>query len=108
MSRPGPDIVCSMDPSSAKELIEGANILFEERGGIKGAVAEEQSTIDFAFATVVTISDIKKGDILSKENIWVKRPGTGEIKAESFNDLLGKKASIDISNNTHLKWNNVD
>jgi N-acetylneuraminate synthase len=108
MSRPGPDIVCSMDPSSAKELIEGANILFEERGGIKGAVAEEQSTIDFAFATVVTISDIKKGDILSKENIWVKRPGTGEIKAESFNELLGKKASVDISNNTHLKWNNVD
>ena len=31
-------------------------------------------TIDFAFATVVTIRDIKAGDSFTKENIWVKRP----------------------------------
>lgn len=47
-------------------------------------------TIDFAFATVVAIKDIREGEKLSMENIWVKRPGTGEIHAEHFNSLLGK------------------
>lgn len=104
MSRAGPDIVCSMDTQAAQELLQGVQILFDERGGIKGAVAEEKATIDFAFATTVSIKDIKKGDTLSKENIWVKRPGTGEIKAEFYKELLGKKAIQDIPNDSHLKW----
>ena len=104
MSRAGPDIVCSMDTQAAKELLEGVQILFDERGGTKGAVDEEKATIDFAFATTVSIKDIKKGDTLSKENIWVKRPGTGEIKAEFYKELLGKKAIQDIPNDSHLKW----
>ena len=104
MSRVGPDIVCSMDTQAAQELLQGVQILFDERGGIKGAVAEEKATIDFAFATTVSIKDIKKGDTLSKENIWVKRPGTGEIKAEFYKELLGKKAIQDIPNDSHLKW----
>ena len=108
MTRSGPDIVCSMDPNAARELLEGVKILFEERGGSKGAVPEEQPTIDFAFATTVAIKNIKKGEIFSKDNIWVKRPGTGEIKAEFFNDVLDKKAFNDISIDTHLAWSDVE
>ena len=108
MSRAGPDIVCSMDTQAAQELLQGVQILFDERGGIKGAVAEEKATIDFAFATTVSIKDIKKGDTLSKENIWVKRPGTGEIKAEFYKELLGKKAIQDIPNDSHLKWADIE
>ena len=73
-------------------------------GGEKRALAEEQVTIDFAFATVVTIKPIKKGEVFSKDNLWVKRPGTGEIKAEHFDEILGKKALIDIDNDTQLNW----
>lgn len=108
MEREGPDIVCSMDPDSASDLLNGIDILYEQRGGQKGALAEEQATIDFAFATVVAISPIKKGEIFSKDNIWVKRPGTGEILAEHFNKILGKKASIDIEVDHHVSWENVE
>ena len=108
MKREGPDIICSMDPSAAEELIKGANIISLQRGGKKGAVAEESPTIDFAFATVVTISDIKAGEIFSKENIWVKRPGTGEVLAEHFNDLLGKVANRDISSDEHVLKSDFD
>ena len=48
MSRKGPDIINSMDPISAKELIEGANIIKLERGGKKEPVLEEQPEIAFA------------------------------------------------------------
>lgn len=103
MNRPGPDIVCSMDPTSLKELINGSKILKLERGGVKGPVEEEKITIDFAFATVVTIKNIKKGDVFTLDNIWVKRPGIGEINAENFESIIGKKATCDINIDTHLK-----
>ena len=107
MTREGPDIICSMDPIQAKDLIEGANILFSQRGGSKEPAKEEQVTIDFAFATVVSIADISKGDTFTKENLWVKRPGTGEILAAEYQNILGKKANKFIPNNTHLRKEDI-
>ena len=104
MQRTGPDIVCSMDERSTKELIVNSNEIWQMRGGVKEPAAEEQVTIDFAFATVCTIADIKKGDVFTKENIWVKRPGTGKILAEHFNDLIGKVATRTIANDQQLDW----
>ena len=107
MTREGPDIICSMDPIQAKDLIEGANILFSQRGGSKEPAKEEQVTIDFAFATVVSIADIPEGDRFTKENLWVKRPGTGEILAAEYQNILGKKANKFIPNNTHLRKEDI-
>jgi len=107
MTREGPDIINSMDPSAAKKLILGANTIFEQRGGSKGPVDEELPTIKFAFASIVSINDIKKGEIFSKDNLWVKRPGTGEILAEEFESILGKKASNDISSGQQLKREDI-
>lgn len=107
MDRSGPDIINSMDPIALKELIIGSEEIAKMRGGKKEAAKEEQVTIDFAFATVVTIKPIKKGEKLTKENLWVKRPGTGEIKAEDYNDLLGKTVTKDIDIDEHLVWSDV-
>jgi N-acetylneuraminate synthase len=104
MERSGPDIVNSMDPKAMAELIEGSAEIALMRGGKKEPAKEEQVTIDFAFATVVTIKAIKKGDLLSEDNLWVKRPGTGEILAENYKELLGKVALRDIANDEHLNW----
>ncbi len=108
MERPGPDIINSMDPISLKELIIGSEEIAKMRGGKKEAAKEEQVTIDFAFATVVTTKPVKKGELFTKDNIWVKRPGTGEIKAENYNDLIGKKSSNDIDNDEHVSWSDID
>lgn len=96
MERKGPDIVCSMDEGKLTELLSAAAEIPQMLGGFKGAVKEEQVTMDFAFATVVTILPIQKGQKFTKENIWVKRPGTGEIAAEYYEDVLGKTAACDI------------
>jgi len=108
MDRSGPDIINSMDPIALKELIIGSEEISKMRGGKKEAVKEEQVTIDFAFATVVTIKSIKKGEKFTKENIWVKRPGTGEIKAEFYNDILGKIVNKDINIDKHLSWSDIN
>jgi N-acetylneuraminate synthase len=107
MERSGPDIINSMDPIALQELIYGSTEIALMRGGKKEAAKEEQVTIDFAFSTVVTTKDIKKGEKLTKENMWVKRPGTGPIKAEYYNDLIGKVVNRNIENDEHISWSDL-
>jgi N-acetylneuraminate synthase len=108
MNRTGPDIICSMDEQATRELIVNSAELAQMRGGIKEPAVEEQVTIDFAFATVCSIKAIRKGDILTKDSIWVKRPGTGKILAEHFNDVLGKVAVRDIENDEQLDFSDYE
>lgn len=106
--RKGPDICCSMDTSECAELIKQSKRMAKMRGGKKSAVAEEQVTIDFAYASVVTIEPIKKGDKLTKSNLWVKRPGTGDFLADDYENLLGKIANTDIKAGIQLKKEFID
>jgi N-acetylneuraminate synthase len=108
MDRPGPDIINSMDPVALKELLIGSAEIHKMLGGKKEPAKEEQVTIDFAFATVVSIRPIKKGEKLTEDNIWVKRPGTGEIHAEHFKSILGKTALRDIPMDEQLKWSDFE
>ncbi|MEM9679480.1 MAG: N-acetylneuraminate synthase family protein [Bacteroidota bacterium] len=108
MDRTGPDIVCSMDENACKELINGSQEIWSMRGGTKAPAKEEQVTIDFAFATVCTTEHIKQGEPFTASNIWVKRPGTGEILAEHYNDILGKTAKNDIQKDKQLTWQDIE
>ena len=100
--RPGPDVICSMDETECSELISAARDIPLMLGGKKEAAAEEKVTIDFAFATVVTIKPIKAGEPFTKDNLWVKRPGTGQIPAEDYESILGCTAAVDIAEDTQL------
>lgn len=108
MNRLGPDIVCSMDEHELKNLLDAAKEVPLMRGGKKEAIPEEQVTIDFAYATVVSIAPIRKGEIFTKDNLWVKRPGTGEILAEAYERILGKKAKVDIEEDTQLTYEMIE
>tara|TARA_X000001036_G_scaffold422237_2_gene444998 strand:- start:3793 stop:4833 length:1041 start_codon:yes stop_codon:yes gene_type:complete len=107
MSRKGPDISCSMDPKALKELLSASEILYKARGGHKGPVEAEKPTIDFAYASVVSIKDIEIGEKFSMSNLWVKRPGNGEIRAKQFNSIIGKTAANFIKNGTQLKKSDI-
>jgi sialic acid synthase SpsE len=108
MNRPGPDIICSMDPKACSELIEGSKIIALQRGGEKGPANEEQVTIDFAFATICSIKPIQKGEKLTVENIWVKRPGKGGILAEHFENVIGKIARENIDADKQIQWTDFE
>ncbi|MPS31268.1 MULTISPECIES: N-acetylneuraminate synthase family protein [unclassified Salinivibrio] len=101
--RQGPDIVCSMDSEECRALIHQSRRMAQMRGGEKKAAAEEQVTIDFAYASVVTTAEIKEGEALTRDNIWVKRPGTGDFLAEDYERLLGQKAVSAIPANVQIK-----
>ena len=73
--------------------MQGSRAVFEASGGGKTILPEEQPTIDFAYACVVTTRPLAEGETLSRDNTWVKRPGTGEIKAKDFDRVIGRTAA---------------
>jgi N-acetylneuraminate synthase len=107
-SWPGPDVPISIDPMELRDLIAGAAAIHAALGGSKSILADEKPTIDFAYACVVSIRDIAAGESLDLGNIWVKRPGTGEILSAEFEGLLGRKARVRISKDTQLRWADID
>jgi len=110
MSRswPGPDTGISIEPDELKDLIDGAKAVWQARGGHKDILPEEQPVIDFAYATVVSIAPIKAGEAFSLANVWVKRPGTGPLRADRFNDIIGKRAMRDVAPERHISPADVE
>jgi len=102
-SWPGPDVPISIEPDELADLVQGSRAIWQARGGAKTILAEEQPVIDFAYATVVSIAPIRKGEAFTRDNVWVKRPGTGPIKADRFEDVLGKTALADIPAEVHVR-----
>ncbi len=88
--------------------MKGSRAIHQALGGTKAVLAEEQPTIDFAYACVVTTKDVGQGERFTEENLWVKRPGTGELKADQYERVLGTKAKIAIKADTQLTAEMID
>ena len=102
-SRKGPDITASVNTQQMSELLKGVVLIHRALpGGIK-PISKEKKTANFAFASVVSNLDIKRGEILNKNNIWVRRPGNGDFSANEYYSLLGKKIKKNVKKNTQIK-----
>jgi len=106
-NRKGADIECSMNKKELKDLIIGVKTIFKSLKGKKEAIKEEKLTTDFAFATVVTIKKILRGQKFTKNNIWLKRPNDGDFGPKDFKFLIGKKSKINMSEGYKIKKRDV-
>ena len=104
----GPDNFMSIDPNELKDLIDGVNVIWLSNGGSKTILPEEVPVINFAYASVVLINNVKKGDKVSLENTWVKRPGNGQIKASDYNLILGKKFNKNLTKDYQLSFSDFE
>jgi len=107
-SWPGPDTGISIEPGELADLIVGSKAVWQARGGSKTVLAEEKPVIEFAYATVVSIAPIKAGETFSRDNVWVKRPGTGKILADRLDEVLGKRSTQDIPADVHLQPTDIE
>lgn len=103
----GPDISCSMDGMDLKNLKTGSKKIFLGLKGEKKALREERPTINFAFASVAIVKNIKKGDQFTSENIFTLRPHSGYFKVKDYNGLLGKVATQNLYAGNQLKKSDV-
>ncbi len=99
----GNDHYHAMDVVDAKNIVNSMRFLDEIRGSydIKCLDTENIARTN-ARRSLVAKTNIKLGEIITKEKLTFKRPGTG-ISPDRINELIGKTALIDIKEDTVLK-----
>jgi N,N'-diacetyllegionaminate synthase len=104
---PGPDHKASLEPHEFKQLVKSIRIVEKSLGdGVKRCMPSEESTKEVARKSLVISQDLKPGDILTKENLVIKRPGTG-IPPKYYNLLLGKTVKREVKQDQVLTWDDV-
>lgn len=89
---PGPDHVASLEPNELKAMVDAIrNIELAIGDGNKTVSASERKNIAIARRSIVAACDIKKGDLLSEDNLTIKRPGNG-VSPMLWDEVLGTKA----------------
>lgn len=90
-----PDSSFSMEPDEFKEMVTQIRQVEKAMGDVfYGVSPQEESSMVFRRSIFVT-KDLKKGDILSSENVRIIRPGYGE-KPKYIDDILGMKVDCDV------------
>ncbi len=90
-----PDASFSMEPQEFKEMVDEIRQVEKAMGNVfYGVSPQEESSMVFRRSIFVT-KNLKKGDLISKENIRIIRPGYGE-KPKYYDDILGMKVDRDI------------
>lgn len=75
---PGPDHKASLDPQELKAMVDGIRTVEKVIGdGIKGPRPSEVKNKGVARKSLVAANTITAGELFSKENLAVKRPGNG-------------------------------
>ena len=106
-SWPGPDNPISIEPQELRDLVNGSRAVWQALEGDKQIAEDEKPVIDFAYASVVTISPVKKGELFGLNNLWVKRPGTGDFIGQDLYKVIGRKAKRDLPKDIQVKKEDV-
>lgn len=93
---PGPDHKASLEPDELKAMVSAIRNIEKALGSSEKKVTDsERKNIAIARRSIVAAKDIHKGEILTEENLTVKRPGTG-ISPMRWEEVLGTKAVRDF------------
>ena len=92
----GPDHRSSLEPEELKSMVDSIRNIEKALGnGIKKPSQSERKNKPITRKSLVANKAIKEGEIFCRENLAIKRPGTG-INPMRWEEILGKKAKRDF------------
>ncbi len=101
---PGPDHRASLAPEQFAALVGGVRVIESAFGsGRKEPAPSERAVAAVARRSLVAARDIEAGITVTEELIVAKRPGTG-LAPSLRSELVGKRAKVDIPEDTLLTW----
>lgn len=99
----GPDHKASLEPKELRDMVDAIrNIELALGTDKKVPTASEVKNLQVARKSIVSKSEIKKGELFTDENITAKRPGSG-ISPMSWEDVIGKVANKDYKVDEMIK-----
>ena len=92
----GPDHKASLEPDELKAMVDAIRNIEQALGdGHKHVSPSERKNMDIARKSIVAARDIRKGEVLTEENITTKRPGNG-ISPMRWDSVIGTTAIRDF------------
>jgi sialic acid synthase SpsE len=104
--QPGPDQSVSIDMPDLHALVDGIRKVEVSLGTEKSVHGRERQIREWAHRSVVSMTAIPSGAVITEEMVWTKRPGTG-IPSKQMPEVVGRQAVRDIPANTLLSWDDL-
>lgn len=99
---PGPDHWFSENPEGLKLWVKSINEAFDMLGSQEiTPTSEEKEMRKLARRSITAIKDISIGEVLSHENIALRRPGNG-LEPKHLSQVIGKKSLMNLKKNTPI------
>lgn len=103
----GPDHKASLEPKELAAMVRAIRNVEAALGdGCKRPTAAERDTIRAARRSLVAARDITAGELITADNLTLKRPGTG-IAPAMWDVVIARRARVDIAADTVLTWEMV-
>ena len=104
----GNDHYHAMDKNDLTKFKKDIEETFKILGKFEvSALDDEKLARDNARRSLVASKDIKKGDIIKRDDLTFKRPAMG-VSPKFIDDIVGRRAFCNISEDDILKWNMVE
>ena len=95
-SLPGPDHAASLEPDELKAMVDAIRNIEKAIGnGVKTVSNSERKNRIIARRSIIAACDIHKGDLLTENNLTIKRPGSG-VSPMKWDEVLGSPAKRDF------------
>jgi N-acetylneuraminate synthase len=99
----GVDSAFSMEPDEMRALVTETKRAWQALGKVSyGPTEKEKKSLIFRRSLYI-VQDMKKGDVLTRENLRAIRPGLG-LPPKYYDVLLGKCVSLDTKKGTPFSW----
>lgn len=102
----GVDSAFSMEPHEFKAMIEAVKTGLKSVGKIHYGLTEAEQKSRRFRRSIYAVKDIAEGEILTKENIRIIRPGLG-LPPKFFDLVLGRPAKVSLKKGSPLNWERI-
>lgn len=106
-SIPGPDSVFSLEPGEFRAMVDAIRQTEKLLGCVNYEPAQSEKVTRVFRRSLFVVTDMKKGDLFSAENVRSIRPGNG-LPPKTMDIIVGRKASCDIIRGTPLTWEKIE
>ncbi len=103
-----PDDIVALDKEQFSSLIRSTRVIEKAKGsGVKVPTNSEKKNLRSNRVSIISLTDIKKGEVIEGDFIDIRRPGTG-IQPIHYDEIVGKKARMDIAKETPLTFDMLE
>ena len=97
----GPDGAFSMEPREFKEMVDNIRMVEKAMGTATYDLTEKQKSSREHSRSLFVVLDMKKGDMITGQNVRSIRPSCG-LHTRYFNTILGKRVNRDLESGTPM------